>query len=166
MSEHKFYSIGEGGSKMRNILFTSVFVLLVGLLLIGCATTTHNEPTASIPLPQNMNIITPDSTLSPQIRDFSGKWVGKWDVFLDHILVVEEISPPNAKVIYAYGKSVEWNIWKPSFSRVQSHIEPGILTLTFGSTMVTYRLQSDGTLSATYENSRGKYHATMRKIDQ
>ncbi len=104
--------------------------------------------------------------MSPQIRDFSGKWFGKWDIFLDHILVVEEINPPNAKVIYAHGKSVEWNIWKPSFSRVQGQIKPGILTLAFGSTRVTYLLQTDGTLSATCENSRGKYHATMRRIDQ
>ncbi len=151
---------------IKVVLFTSISVLIVGLLLIGCAATTHNEPTASIPLPQNMNIITPESTLSPQIRDFSGKWVGKWDVFLDHILVVEEISPPNAKVIYAHGKSVSWNIWDPRFSRRQGHIEPGILTLTFGSTMVTYRLQNDGTLSGIYESSSGKFYATMRKVNQ
>lgn len=149
--------------KLR-ISFASL-LLLAALLLAGCATPTR--PTATIPLPQDVKIVAPEPTLSPEIKAFSGKWVGVWDRILEHILIVEQINPPNATAIYAHGKAASWNIADPNFFRVQAQIEPGVLTLILGRpATVTYRLQSDGTLDASYEWRGGRSYTKMKRLDQ
>ena len=146
------------------VSFASALVL-VSLLSVGCATPTR--PTATIPLPQDVKIVAPEPTLSPEIKAFSGKWFGVWDGILEHILVVEQINPPNTTVIYAIGKAPSWDIANPSFSRVQAQIEPKVLKFSSRRpATVTYRLQSDGTLDATYEWSGGISRAKMKRLDQ
>lgn len=130
-------------------------------------TSTVTRPTTSIPLPQDMKIVPPNPNLPPDIKSFSGKWFGVWDGILQHVLVVEYISPPNVTAIYAHGSAPSWNINSPSFSRVQGEIEPGTLKLTLGRpATVTYRIQPDGTLDATYEWTGGMARAKMKRIDQ
>ncbi|MBU4582128.1 MAG: hypothetical protein KKH02_06945 [Proteobacteria bacterium] len=156
----------EEKSKMSHFRVSIVSALvLVSLLLVGCAIPTR--PTATIPLPQDMKIVAPEPTLSPEIKAFSGKWFGVWDGILEHILVVEQINPPDATVIYAYGKAASWNTANPNFFRPQAQIEPGVLKLsTRRPAKVTYRLQSDGTLDATYEWSGGISSTKMKRLDQ
>jgi hypothetical protein len=140
-------------------------LLLAALLLAGCATPIR--PTAPIPLPQDVQIVAPEPTLSSEIKVFSGKWFGVWDGVLEHILVVEQINPPTAEAIYAFGRATSWNIQNPNFTRVQGQIEPGVLKLTLGRpATVIYRLQSDGTLDATYEWRGGILRTKMKRLDQ
>lgn len=130
--------------------------------------TSHvTKPTTPIPLPQDMEIVPPNPGLPPGIKAFSGKWFGVWDGILQHVLVVEQISPPNVTAIYAYGSAPSWNINNPSYSRVQGEIEPGTLKLTLRRTAatVTYRIQPDGSLDATYESRGGMARAKMKRID-
>lgn len=126
-----------------------------------------SRPTQSIPLPQDMEIVPPNPNLPPKIKAFSGKWFGVWDGILQHVLVVEQINPPNTTVIYAYGNAPTWNINNPNFYRVDGKIEPGILKLILKRTgaTVTYRLQHDGTLDATYETRTGISRAKMKRME-
>lgn len=58
-----------------------------------------------IPLPTNIEIVTPAPDLPKEIKAFSGKWEGIWDGYgLKSILIVEEIDPKEAKIIYACGE--------------------------------------------------------------
>ena len=119
----------------------------------------------TIPLPQDVQIVAPDPTLSPEIKAFSGIWFGVWGGVLKHILVVEQINPPNATAIYAVGEALSWKV-APGFARVQVQIEPRVLKMSLRRpATVTYRLQSDDTLDATYEWSGGISRAKMKRDD-
>ncbi len=146
------------------VSFVSALVL-VSLLFVGCATPTR--PTAAIPLPQDMMIVAPEPTLPPEIKAFSGKWFGVWEGVLKHILIVEQINPPYATAIYAYGDAPSWNITNPNFVRLQAQIEPRVLKMSFigRPATVTYRLQSDGTLDGTYEWSGRISRIKMKRDD-
>lgn len=126
------------------------------------------RPTVTILFPQDMEIVPPSPDLPPGMKAFSGKWFGVWDRILQHVLVVEQINPPKAIAIYAYGSAPSWNINNPSYARVQGEIEPGILKLTLRRTAatVTYRIQPDGTLDATYETRTGISRAKMRRMPE
>ena len=126
------------------------------------------KPTTPIPLPQDMKIVPPDPNLPLGIKTLSGKWFGVWDGILQHVLVVEQINPPSVTAIYAYGSAPSWNINNPSYSRLQGEIEPGMLRLTLRRTAatVTYRIQPDGTLDATYETRSGILRAKMRRMPE
>ncbi|MEI6263080.1 MAG: hypothetical protein WCR46_24730 [Deltaproteobacteria bacterium] len=88
-----------------------------------------------------------------------------WGGVLKHILVVEQINPPNATAIYAVGEALSWKV-APGFARVQVQIEPRVLKMSLRRpATVTYRLQSDDTLDATYEWSGGISRAKMKRDD-
>jgi hypothetical protein len=141
---------------------------LAVLSLIFAATSTAQQSSPSVPLPQDMNIIKPDSALDPDIKAFSGKWEGIWDNELPGILVVEKITPPDVFVIYAFGSGTgSSSRLQPSWRRFQGVIEPGRIKLTLVTAYATYTLQPDGTLKATHERPGGGRisNATMRRID-
>jgi hypothetical protein len=53
------------------------------------------------PVPANLKITAPDSSIPSAIAAFSGKWVGIWDGKLSSALVVQKIYPADGE---AYGK--------------------------------------------------------------
>jgi hypothetical protein len=61
-------------------------------------------PVSGVLLPVNIRIVPPDRRVAPELAAFAGKWVGTWegDAKFEHILVVEAIDPPHARVIYAW----------------------------------------------------------------
>jgi len=118
-------------------------------------------------LPPNVEITPSSPNLPSEIRGFSGKWYGVWDGVLEHILVVEQINPPDAISIYATGESAAWNIKKGAYVRVKVKIEPGKLTLLLNRpATVTYSMKPDGTLNATYEWRGGISRAKMKRLAQ
>ena len=56
-----------------------------------------------VPLPANVEITPPAAVVPPALAAFTGRWAGQWDGLLPHILIVEEVQPPHARVIYAWG---------------------------------------------------------------
>ena len=80
---------------MRNKIGFSCLLILV-LFCSGSAIA------AQVPLPREFNIIPPSANLPKEIGAFSGRWEGTWDGLMEAILIVEEIGPEKAKVIYAW----------------------------------------------------------------
>ena len=74
--------------------------LALGILLAGCA----EEPIPVPPMPPDLRVVPPPTSVPRENAKFSGRWVGKWDDALDHILVVElEIqNDPATEVIAVY----------------------------------------------------------------
>jgi hypothetical protein len=143
-----------------------LLLVIFGLTLTD--TSIAQQSSSSVPLPQDINIVQPDSALDPNIKVFSGKWEGNWDNELPHILVVEKITPPDVFVIYAYGNG------KGSSSRIQANwrrfqgvIEPGKIKFDLVKSRVSYKLQPDGTLLGTYEipGSGRVSNTAMKRID-
>jgi len=90
-----------------------LIILIVGIS--GCATTSSTTSSPKIPLPTDINIVTPDLNLPKEIQAFSGKWAGTWEHIsgsLDAILVVEKVDKQTAQVIYASGDNAAWGVTK------------------------------------------------------
>ncbi len=145
-------------------------------ILTGC---THSEISqspvvqgsrqapADVPLPGNIAVTPPPAGTSPSVAFFSGEWVGSFDGNLSHILVVETILGSTAYVVYAWGRTRQFD---PGWVRKKAEISEGVLTVDVshsGDTVTaTYTPQTDGTLSAVYEikGSKNISKATMQKI--
>jgi imidazolonepropionase-like amidohydrolase len=120
-------------------------------------------PPSAVPLPGSIEIIPPAPGVGPEAAVFSGAWSGRWDGVLEHRLVVEDIDPPTARVIYAWGSGVG----RPGWTRVRGELVEGTLTLTLPRpATVTYRQQPDSTLDATYEWTGGRSQAQMTRMDE
>lgn len=119
-----------------------------------------------VTLPFDLRIVQPAAGVPKELGVFSGKWAGVWDGTLDHILVVEEINPPHAVAVYAYGAAREWGIDRPGWSRVRGEfIDSTTLKLSLPRpATVIYRMLQDGTLDATYEYARGTSRAKMTRM--
>jgi hypothetical protein len=136
------------------------------LCSVAVAATAPAFAASSVPLPPDVQVVAPAKEIPPEIAGFSGKWEGKWDDRLEHILVVERINPPTAGVIYAYGEAPSWGVKVGSFLRPDARVEPCTLTLTLPRpATVTYRMEKDGTLDATYESAHGISSATLKRVD-
>jgi hypothetical protein len=135
--------------------------VLVGLLLAtaGCGG-------AVVSLPDNVRVQAPASTVPQNAAAFSGMWQGVWDGELPHVLVVEEVTSDGASVIYAWGDSTAWDR-QAGYWRVKGTISDNVLVVKLERpATVTYRMQSNGTLDASYEWSGAIARATMRKVVQ
>ena len=109
----------------------------------------------------------PAATVAPQLAAFAGKWSGVWDGILAHVLVVEEIAPPDAVVIYGWGKAPQWHIDRSGWDRVHGEFVGGALKLSLKRpATVLYRMQPDGTLEATYEWAGGISRATLTRVQE
>lgn len=122
---------------------------------------------ANVALPTTVDIIDPDASIAPDLRAFSGKWYGIWDDTLDHILVVEEIKGQDDIVfIYGYGAAPSWNIPKPGWGRFKGRFEAGSLRgVLRNGAEVTYKLQADGAMTATWKLKDRVSRATLKKLD-
>jgi hypothetical protein len=71
------------------------------MLLILFGSLTGPAQAADVPLPPNLRIAAPDSSIPPEIAGFSGKWAGEWSgggvgAGYPHVLVVLKIDPADA----------------------------------------------------------------------
>jgi hypothetical protein len=124
--------------------------------------------TKTVPLPSDLRIVQPAAGVPKELGAFSEKWTGVWDGILNHILVVEEINPPHAIAVYAYGAAVEWGIDSPGWRRIRGEfIDSTTLKLSLPQpATVIYRMQADGTLDATYEYAGGISRAKMTRMKE
>jgi hypothetical protein len=96
---------------MRN---NFIALILIGLSLIGCASTA--------PLPATLNIVPPAPDVPLEIAAFSGVWEGKWWGYHESILVVEKIDRNKADVIYSLGLAQGFN---PRYSYHTAQVSSG-----------------------------------------
>jgi hypothetical protein len=124
-------------------------------------------PPSVAPLPVDVRIVPPEAAVLQPLAAFSGKWFGVWDGILQHVLVVEAITPPHAVVIYAWGTAPQWQIARSGWSRVQGEFVDGALKLSLRRPATAmYRLQPDGTLDATYEWAGGISRANLTRVKE
>ena len=102
---------------MRNKIGFSFLMILV-LFCSGSAMA------AQVPLPREFNIVPPGADLPKEIGAFSGRWEGTWDGTMEAILIVEEIGPEKAKVIYAWSDAPTWKV-KQGYKRYIAEVISG-----------------------------------------
>ena len=84
---------------------------------------------------------------------------------MPHILVVEQITPDRTVAVFAWSMARRWNIHQGRWTRVPARFVEGALQLKLSRpATVTYRLQPDGTLAATYEGAWDWGRATLCRM--
>jgi hypothetical protein len=128
-----------------------------------------------VPLPERIRIVPPGRRVALELAAFSGKWFGtlKGDVQLEFILVVEAIDPPHALVIVASGNGIAGagtahpQRLPSDWQRLRGQFVEGVLQVSLpGGGTWSYRLQPDGTLSATQTWHGEGSHATMTRMQE
>lgn len=124
----------------------------------ACERAVRAKPSAAmsgVPLPTDLRIVAPGPAVPAELAAYSGRWVGAWDRVLDHVLVVEEITPPSAVFVYAWGTAPQWDILRPGWVRARGAFVGGELQARLnGGVHVVYRripTVRGESVAATYE---------------
>ncbi|MDI6771184.1 MAG: hypothetical protein QME77_01170 [bacterium] len=135
----------------------------------ACERAVRARPSAAasgVPLPTDVRVVPPGPTVPPDLAAFSGRWVGVWDGVLDHVFIIEEITPPGARFVYAWGTAPQWDIRRPGWVRASGQFVGAELQGRLPATAsVTYRRAQNDTLGATYELG-GTSRATMVRLGE
>jgi hypothetical protein len=120
--------------------------------MAGCA----EDPLPPPPMPPDLRVVAPPPGVPPENARYSGRWIGKWEGQLDHVLVVE-LQVQNDKAteviaVYSWGVSGALGVGTPGWARVRGRIEGGALRLDLTRVHATavYTMQADGTLVGEY----------------
>jgi hypothetical protein len=143
---------------MRHVAWITPLLLTATMAIAG--------PEAS--LPPDVNLVVPDDSVPAAMAKYSGRWSGTWTGGgdrLNHVLIVEKISPEGFVAIYAWGDSLGQNgNLKAGWRRINGTVDNGKLTAKLGQASVSYVLNPDGTINGTYTNARGfDSKATLKK---
>ncbi|WP_143541543.1 hypothetical protein [Rhodoferax fermentans] len=119
-------------------------------------------------LPSDTAVHEPAEVIPAAVKAFSGRWEGKWDERMPHVLVVEEIkSATEATVLYAWQAPPAANAWNAGWARFTATIDGNILRVPLSEgKKAWYELQADGSLKASYTrpNSSSQSNAVLRKV--
>lgn len=134
--------------------------------MAGCVA----EPLPVPPLPSDLLVVPPPLAVPRENARFAGRWIGKWEEQLDHVLVVE-LLVQNGEVtevlaVYSWGVSAELGVGSPGWTRVRGSIENGALRLELTRVQATavYTMQADGTLVGEYmRGARVTSHARLAR---
>jgi beta-aspartyl-peptidase (threonine type) len=118
----------------------------------------------NVPLPEDIAVKPPSHSLSQEKAAFSGAWAGRGDI--NHVLVVEEVDPEGAKVIYALGPHPSFGAGQ--YRRLKGDFLDGGLKVMepseLGGYTLVYRLNPDGTLTAkATAPGKAPQEATLRR---
>jgi dienelactone hydrolase len=115
-----------------------------------------------VPLPDDVKIAPASNAASPPSQRFPGAWVGAWDDYLKHILIVEDVrADGTAQVVSAIGDNPALNITR-GWVRTNGNISGDTLTITSSSTS-TYTLAAS-TLTAAFQRGSIRSSARLSKI--
>lgn len=136
----------------------------------ACENAVRARPAAAmsgVPLPPDVRIVPPSATVPSALAAFSGRWVGVWDRSLDHVFIVEEVTPPGVAFIYAWGTNPGWNILRPGWVRargqfVGEELQARLANMAF----ITYRRAPNDTIGATYELQGITARATLVRVPE
>jgi hypothetical protein len=131
-------------------------------LAAGCAPAPPPPP----PLPADVRVVPPGPGVPREHARYSGRWIGRWDDQLDHVLVIELAAESGGATeivaVYAWGVAPGLGVGHPGWQRVRGRILDGALRLDLTRVQATalYVMQPDGTLAGEYW--RGSLVARVR----
>ena len=116
------------------------------------------------PLPDNVNIVKPDTNISLSHIPFSGEWYGMWQYNLPCRLIVESINENEANVIYSCSDHPN-GYFKKGWSRAIATIDStGMLSFELGDAKLNYRYdKNEDILIGNYKNQYADDRAIMKR---
>ena len=82
-------------------------------------------------LPDDLEVLPPVAEVAPEQAAFSGTWGGLWDGWMTTILVVEEITPDGARIVFAHGPQEDWGFEEAYWTRSPAVFVNGALRFDF-----------------------------------
>lgn len=127
-----------------------ILEIILAATFVACLTATAHAAGEDAAVPPNIRIVTPDSSIPPDVAAFSGKWVGWWGPRALHsILVVQKIQPADAKgrhkveAIYSRGTNLGFGFHAPEYGDHDGMIKDGELVIEARGVVLRYRLAPD-----------------------
>ena len=106
-----------------------------------------------IPLPEIIEITSPDSSLPPRLAGFSGIWGGVFDGAITVLLAVEEVTATGARVVFGHGINPDWDVHVGHAARYDAELFNGTLEISIdhpAKGRIKFRIGSDRRLEAVY----------------
>jgi hypothetical protein len=145
---------------------TRLVQLLVAVCLLAFMDSASAQQRFTTPLPADARVVPPAPNVPPEMAAFSGQWAGQSEHGYSAGLVVEQVTPLSASVIYSWAgvPSAEPAGWM----RVYGQFVSGKLRIELSRrtvvAVVTYTMRNDGRLDMDYENPRGSETAVLTKV--
>lgn len=144
-------------SNPKTIFASAVAFLAV---LMASSTLAQTVQSDSQPAIQQLASVAPSTGVPRDIAAFTGNWTGNWGGNLDASIIVEDVTPETAKVVYTWGDSAVWNLQRGSTS-YQATITPGQpATLTFGK-KITFTVVMNSDLASITVTRVSDYSSTV-----
>jgi hypothetical protein len=154
-----------------------LLAIIVPVCLIGIFgyAVFQTQAADEVPLPKDINIVSPSPDLPKEIAAFAGKWQGTWiiqrgrkgeKIPREAVLIVEEIDKQEAKIIYAFGPFSGVQELKGWYKRFKAKVIPGATTkiefITKDQSEFSFEMQKDlNSLGAHYKSGRmSEKHST------
>ena len=108
-------------------------------------------------MPPDLLVVPPPATVPRENARFAGRWIGKWEEQLDHVLVVElqvqNDQTTEVIAVYSWGVSPELGVNTPGWTRVRGRIENGALRLELTRVAGDGRVHHAGRTARWWENT-------------
>jgi hypothetical protein len=145
---------------------------LIFVLQLVCSVGGAYAQATDISVPADVAITPPSQDISKELAVFSGRWAGAWygaqtnTHMADQIIVVETVAAPaSARVAYAgigRWKSLYGKQW---FNRLDAALVDNSLQFRLpNGTLVSCRINPDGTMNATGTTAQGTWRGTFSRI--
>jgi dienelactone hydrolase len=120
-----------------------------------------------VPIPDDAHVSAAPQSASETQKRLLGAWVGAWDNYWRHILIVEDIrADGEARVVWANGDSPgDGPFFVCEWSREEGTVSGDTLTLAESLDLATYKLTAADMLLATFNCVSPPSHARMSKIE-
>ena len=147
---------------------TQIATMAFGTVLVVA---TSSAQVFSQPLPDNIRIVKPSASLSPEKAAFIGKWAGKWtsigrtgDPGQPILLVIEEIRDNgNVRLVYSWGRNTQNSFSKPGFGRPNVKFVGDKLAFSPQGNQHEFSVRADGTMRGKRSLPGGVFEATLTK---
>lgn len=137
----------------------SMLLAFAALALTACA---------PLPTPQDVAISPPAPGLPPKLAAFSGTWEGNWDTSLPSRLIVEQIHPGIARIVYSWGDAPD-DSFNTGYTRTYAKTLPGgiIEWGGYGARHFLFTMDEDRTSITGKCEWHGRINVIrMNKVDQ
>src|SRR5258708_23452974 len=125
-------------------------LLMVSQAALGQAPAPRADPESIVPLPNALEVVAPDTGVSPDFARFHGAWFGTWGDLINHVLIVERVTADgHAQVVYATADSAIAHAYR-YWLRLDARVEGDALTVAVPGAAVSYRFDTPHRLVGSY----------------
>ena len=143
-------------------------LLFLVMLVLTCSPTDAQE----VRLPKDVTVHAPPADLPPAVAGFAGRFEGRWNGGVPHILVVRKISATKktgvyeAEVVYGWGDSSGGGT-KAGYREVDAEIVNGELVVPIQRVTVRYKLGAEGkSVDGIWQGTGAQYFGTFVRSSQ